>query len=150
MKRESILNYDVCQEISEEQCRQFYDSGLLTRTCKDYQIIAIDGSKVILTPSPALDQVFGGSLNQYIPTKEEILTPVAHHSAAYDPGFSIILLLPLERFHTVSPIVIMNQTMGKVVFSNLAGLLQAVAVEELDDEAYNPNLRKIIQNLHSS
>lgn len=330
VKRESILNYDVWQEILEEQRRQFYDSGLLTRTCKDYQIIAIDGSRVILPPSPALNQVFGGALNQHTPTKEEILTPVAHHSAAYDPlnhqvldyiaapyntseipmmfnhldrlqpwlsgkkvlflmdryygsveffkwcekhGFDYLIRaksnffkeqraavpehqkdafleielnkvwlkrlkredvktyacenptvhvrlvkndyqytecerkeskkekgkfyiherevevhgeyftslsasvfsreeiveiyhtlrwdietyfdtlkndLELERFHTANPIAIMNQTMGKVVFSNLVGLLQAAAVEELDDEEYIPNLRRIIQNLHSS
>lgn len=329
VKRESILNYDIWPEIFETQRRCFYDSGLLSRTYKGYQVIAIDGSKVILPPSPALNQVFGGALNKYISTREELQTPVAHHSAAYDPvnhqvlnyiaapyniseipmmfdhldhllpwleGKKVLLLmdryygsvelfkwceshgfdyivraksnffkdirslipehqmdagleielnspwlrrlkrddvkvwasrnptvkvrlvkndyqyvelerkeskrnkgkyynrektievhteyftslsasafsreeivemyhtlrwdietyfdtlkndLELERFHTANPIAIINQTMGKVVFSNLAGLIQTLADEELDDEEYIPNVRRIIQNLYS-
>lgn len=85
LHRQSILNYDLWPKILRKQRELFYDSGILENRYKDYLLIAVDGSKVSLPESAALNQIFGGPLNRACPVKEKLITPQMHISTAFDP-----------------------------------------------------------------
>ncbi len=85
LHRQSILNHDVWKAVLKKQISLFYGAGLAQNRYKGYLLVAIDGSKVMLPESPALNQIFGGPLNKACRTKEELIAPSAHISAAYDP-----------------------------------------------------------------
>lgn len=85
IKREGQLNPKVWRVLLKKLREEMDSAGLMEKRLKGYRLIAIDGTTLELPPSKKLNQVFGGYLNQYYPTRESLLTPVAKLSSAYDP-----------------------------------------------------------------
>lgn len=130
LHREAILNYEIWRRIMEKQRELFYETNLMNKTYKEYTIIAVDGSKVELPASPALNQIFGGSLNRSCRTKEELKTPIAHLSAAFDVMNQQVLDFIIEP-HNVSEIPMMKEHLD-----HLLPFLQGKKVIFLMDRYY--------------
>lgn len=114
LHRQSILNHDVWKAVLKKQISLFYGAGLAQNRYKGYLLVAIDGSKVMLPESPALNQIFGGPLNKACRTKEELITPSAHISAAYDPLNCQILDFIMEPYN-VSEIPMMREHLDRLL-----------------------------------
>ena len=99
LHREAVLNYDVWQPLFQCWRDRVYGKGLLDQKIKGYFLLAVDGSKVELPPSLALNHVFGGSLNRTVRTVENIQTPLAHISAFFDPLNQQVLDFIVEPYN---------------------------------------------------
>lgn len=124
LKREALLNYDIWFLLIQFFYLQLEKYNLLRRTHKGSLLIAIDGSTATLPSHPALNQIFGGDINQFTPNKEDIITPKAKLSAIYDPLNKVILgflIKPHDTSETTMMFEQLDQVLGflkgkKVVF----------------------------------
>ena len=57
--------------------------------------------------------------------------------------------MKLGMVHSANPILIINQMMGKVLLSNIAGAIYALAAAEIKDDEHIPNYKRILQKLHT-
>lgn len=130
IKRESLLNYNVWPLINRHFYETLYKFGLFNRTYKGYLVIAIDGSTASLPAHPALNQVFGGSLSDSVPSKEDLKVPLSRISTLYDPLNKIILDF-IVRPYNESEIPMMFEQLDE-----LFGFLKGKKVIFLADRYY--------------
>ncbi len=114
LKREALLNYDIWFLLIQFFYQQLEKYNLLHRTYKGHLVIAIDGSTALLPSHPALNQIFGGALNQSTPNKEDIITPKAKLSTIYDPLNKVILGFFIQP-HDTSEITMMFEQLEKLL-----------------------------------